>query len=219
VSESYERLEQQFKEIVAKQAKPVAEVIAGGHGPLHAVVRWLRDPMPPGTLLMAAPAGTQEFCRFPDCKCPMDPGPAPDWCARGLPHAKRAHGVPASDDCRSCNGTGSGGMGVGCTDCLGTGVDPNAAPFCDKQAGGGARCDRQCIVCQQADEVAAAGVLAVDRVQRLMDACEGEVGGLALTRAAARRILAFVDGGTPALIAEAAKLGEEAVAGVEGTSK
>lgn len=60
----------------------------------------------------------------------------------------------------------------------------------------------------------ASGVVAVDRVQRLMDACEGEVGGLALTRAAARRILAFVDGGTPALIAEAAKLGEEADAGV-----
>jgi hypothetical protein len=28
----------------------------------------------------------QEFCRFPDCRCPMDPGPEPDWCARGLPH-------------------------------------------------------------------------------------------------------------------------------------
>lgn len=54
----------------------------------------------------------------------------------------------------------------------------------------------------------------VDRVQRLMDACEGEVGGLALSRAAARRILAFVDGGTSALIAEAAKLGEEANSGV-----
>jgi hypothetical protein len=31
--------------------------------------------------------GVQEVCRFPDCKCPMDPGPEPDWCARGLPHA------------------------------------------------------------------------------------------------------------------------------------
>lgn len=30
-------------------------------------------------------AGAKEVCRFPDCKCPMDPGPEPDWCARGLP--------------------------------------------------------------------------------------------------------------------------------------
>jgi hypothetical protein len=35
-----------------------------------------------------------EFCRFPDCKCPMDPGPEPDWCAKGLPHAR---GVPRTD--------------------------------------------------------------------------------------------------------------------------
>jgi hypothetical protein len=73
-----------------------------------------------------------------------------------------------------------------------------------------AAADLDCAV----DEARTAGVPVVDRVQRLMDACEGEVGGLALPRAAARRILAFVDGGTPALIAEAAKLGEEAPAGV-----
>jgi hypothetical protein len=30
-------------------------------------------------------------------------------------------------DCDSCAGTGSGGMGVGCTDCLGTGIDPDRA--------------------------------------------------------------------------------------------
>jgi hypothetical protein len=30
----------------------------------------------------------QEVCRFPECRCPMDPGPEPDWCARGLPHAR-----------------------------------------------------------------------------------------------------------------------------------
>jgi hypothetical protein len=36
----------------------------------------------------AAPSqdSLQEFCRFPECKCPMDPGPALDWCAKGLPH-------------------------------------------------------------------------------------------------------------------------------------
>lgn len=31
-----------------------------------------------------------EYCRFPDCRCPLDPGPEPDWCARGLPHAERS---------------------------------------------------------------------------------------------------------------------------------
>lgn len=30
----------------------------------------------------------KEFCRFPDCNCPMDPGPDPAWCARGLPHER-----------------------------------------------------------------------------------------------------------------------------------
>jgi hypothetical protein len=48
-------------------------------------------------------AGVQEFCRFPDCKCPMDPGPSPDWCARSLPHSR---GVPVSavtgPHCRDC---------------------------------------------------------------------------------------------------------------------
>lgn len=34
------------------------------------------------------------------------------------------HGAPG--DCDSCGGTGSGGMGIGCTDCLGTGIDPHA---------------------------------------------------------------------------------------------
>jgi hypothetical protein len=33
-----------------------------------------------------------EICGFPDCKCPMDPGPAHDWCARGLPHAPSTAG-------------------------------------------------------------------------------------------------------------------------------
>jgi hypothetical protein len=41
----------------------------------------------------AASAGVQEVCRFPDCKCPMDPGPEPDWCARGLPHARGVEGL------------------------------------------------------------------------------------------------------------------------------
>lgn len=31
-------------------------------------------------------------CSFPDCNCPMDPGPHPDWCARSLPHVRRQHG-------------------------------------------------------------------------------------------------------------------------------
>lgn len=35
----------------------------------------------------------ERICRFPDCRCPMDPGPEPDWCARGLPHA-RGHNPP-----------------------------------------------------------------------------------------------------------------------------
>jgi hypothetical protein len=32
-------------------------------------------------------------CHFPTCKCPMDPGRSPDWCARGLPHARGAQAV------------------------------------------------------------------------------------------------------------------------------
>lgn len=32
-------------------------------------------------------------------------------------------------DCESCEGTGSGGNGIGCTDCLGTGRDPHRAPL------------------------------------------------------------------------------------------
>lgn len=38
---------------------------------------------------LAASKPEQEVCRFPDCKCPMDPGPEPDWCAKGLPHASK----------------------------------------------------------------------------------------------------------------------------------
>lgn len=34
------------------------------------------------------PVRTQEHCIFPDCNCPFDPGPDPDWCARGLPHSR-----------------------------------------------------------------------------------------------------------------------------------
>lgn len=49
-------------------------------------------------LLHVLGSGAQEFCRFPDCKCPMDPGPEPDWCARGLPHAPRTSGVDSSFD-------------------------------------------------------------------------------------------------------------------------
>jgi hypothetical protein len=51
---------------------------------------------------------------------------------------------------------------------------------------------------------------AASRVQRLIDAIEGEADGLALSVASARRVLAFVDGGIAGLVAEAAKLGEEA---------
>lgn len=40
-------------------------------------------------------------------------------------HAAPGVGV---GDCDSCQGTGSGGMGLGCTDCLGTGVDPAWRP-------------------------------------------------------------------------------------------
>jgi hypothetical protein len=36
----------------------------------------------------AVPEVEKQVCRFPNCNCPMDPGPEPDWCARGLPHAK-----------------------------------------------------------------------------------------------------------------------------------
>jgi hypothetical protein len=51
---------------------------------------------------------------------------------------------------------------------------------------------------------------AASRVQRLIDAIEGEADGLALSVTSARRVLAFVDGGIAGLVAEAAKLGEEA---------
>lgn len=51
--------------------------------------------------------GVAEFCRFPDCKCPMDPGPQPDWCAKGLPHAS---GVGGPDgETFSPRGTHGGG--------------------------------------------------------------------------------------------------------------
>lgn len=43
-----------------------------------------------------------EFCRFPDCKCPMDPGPEPDWCAKGLPHTA---GLPGTSNGQE-NGNG-----------------------------------------------------------------------------------------------------------------
>jgi hypothetical protein len=45
---------------------------------------------------VAAPSDGQ-FCRFPSCKCPMDPGPDPDWCAIGLPQ-KRITAVAAPSD-------------------------------------------------------------------------------------------------------------------------
>lgn len=37
---------------------------------------------------MKTRAGMGEICEFPTCKCPIDAGPEPDWCARGLPHAQ-----------------------------------------------------------------------------------------------------------------------------------
>ena len=41
-------------------------------------------------------------------------------------------------DCQSCDGTGSGGFGIGCTDCLGTGREPCRAgcayPLCNCDA-------------------------------------------------------------------------------------
>lgn len=30
----------------------------------------------------------KDVCRFPECRCPMDPGPDENWCARGLPHVR-----------------------------------------------------------------------------------------------------------------------------------
>jgi hypothetical protein len=61
-----------------------------------------RDDDLPGDLLPRIDAAldrVQEVCRFPDCKCPMDPGPSVDWCARGLPHAQTqaAAGVKTPD--------------------------------------------------------------------------------------------------------------------------
>jgi hypothetical protein len=44
---------------------------------------------PEGHLRQEARPDEQEFCRFPECRCPFDPGPSPDWCARGLPHARQ----------------------------------------------------------------------------------------------------------------------------------
>jgi hypothetical protein len=38
-------------------------------------------------------------------------------------YRKRIYGA---DDCQSCGGSGSGGMGSGCTDCNGTGIDPRS---------------------------------------------------------------------------------------------
>ena len=32
------------------------------------------------------PVKQAQTCKFPDCNCPLDAGPEPDWCARGLPH-------------------------------------------------------------------------------------------------------------------------------------
>lgn len=39
--------------------------------------------------LRAEVVARMEVCRFPYCNCPMDPGPDPDWCARGLPHERK----------------------------------------------------------------------------------------------------------------------------------
>lgn len=52
---------------------------------IYDAVREYRDAHPE---VMAAPVQQPvAYCCFPDCKCPMDPGPEPDWCARGLSHA------------------------------------------------------------------------------------------------------------------------------------
>lgn len=45
-------------------------------------------------------AAAAQVCRFPGCECPMDPGPEPDWCARGLPHAAGVQATRPSDALR-----------------------------------------------------------------------------------------------------------------------
>lgn len=45
----------------------------------------------------------------------------------------------------------------------------NTSPFCDMQAGGGTRCGSQCIVCQQADEMAASAARE-EQIKRLRSA-------------------------------------------------
>jgi hypothetical protein len=37
---------------------------------------------------VTASLGLPSVCLFPSCNCPMDPGPDPDWCARGYPHIR-----------------------------------------------------------------------------------------------------------------------------------
>ena len=40
-------------------------------------------------LVMVAQPEQEPLCIYPDCNCPMDAGPEPDWCARGYKHKEQ----------------------------------------------------------------------------------------------------------------------------------
>jgi hypothetical protein len=62
-----------------------------------------------------------------DTPLPAMPGLCGDFIQGTLERARKVLlAVPSPEDCQSCNGTGSGGMGSGCTDCNGTGIDPRS---------------------------------------------------------------------------------------------
>jgi hypothetical protein len=42
-----------------------------------------------GVTATMGPPPINHTCLYPSCNCPMDPGPDPDWCARGYPHERK----------------------------------------------------------------------------------------------------------------------------------
>lgn len=93
------KLKERLMEFAAMvQALPVREMKGVG-GVAIPASDWVVDKLPSSlawpadtSTHKAGDPGAKEVCRFPDCRCPMDPGPADDWCARGLPHEKRSQG-------------------------------------------------------------------------------------------------------------------------------